>query len=125
MGTAATSVFLPGRLLPPPPPASSRGRTSRHAISARTCLIIWNAWARVVVSDRSHSQVSSRSGLPKVFRNETSPAAPGSCAARKEPGAQAYYRVPRLSRLAVGAVYVGLAAALILGMDATHLQRSL
>ncbi|HEY3021946.1 MAG TPA: site-2 protease family protein [Solirubrobacteraceae bacterium] len=45
--------------------------------------------------------------------------------ARKEPGAQAYYRVPALARLAVGAVYVGLAAALILGMDATHLQRSL
>ena len=45
--------------------------------------------------------------------------------ARKEPGAQAYYRVPPLARLAVGMVYVGLAAALILGMDATHLQRSL
>jgi len=45
--------------------------------------------------------------------------------ARKDPGAQAYYRVPRLARLAVGTVYVGLAAALILGMDATHLQRSL
>ena len=40
-------------------------------------LIIWNAWASVVDSERSHSQVSSRSGLPKVFRNATSPATPG------------------------------------------------
>ena len=32
-------------------------------------LIIWNAWASVVDSVRSHSQVSSRSGLPNVFKN--------------------------------------------------------
>ena len=36
-------------------------------------LIIWNAWASVVDSDRSHSHVSSRSGLPKVFKNATPP----------------------------------------------------
>jgi len=46
--------------------------------------------------------------------------------ARRTGGAaqQAYYRVPRLSRLAVGAVYIGLAVALVLGMDATHLVRT-
>jgi Zn-dependent protease len=45
--------------------------------------------------------------------------------ARKEPEAQAYYRVPPMARVAVGAVYVGLAVALVLGMHATHLERSL
>ena len=44
---------------------------------------------------------------------------------RKSPEAQEYYRVPRRGRLAVAAVYLGLAVALILGMDATHLQRTL
>jgi len=44
---------------------------------------------------------------------------------RKDPGAQAYYRVPPAARLAVGAVYIGLAAALTLGMYATHVARSL
>jgi Zn-dependent protease len=36
-----------------------------------------------------------------------------------------YYRVSRGQRLAVGAVYIGLIAALALGMDATHLERTL
>jgi Zn-dependent protease len=36
----------------------------------------------------------------------------------------AYYRVSRGARLAVGAVYVGLIVALVLGMDATHLVRT-
>src|SRR4051812_29141718 len=44
---------------------------------------------------------------------------------RKAPEAEEYYRVPRRGRLAVAAVYVGLAIALIVGMDATHLQRTL
>jgi Zn-dependent protease len=37
---------------------------------------------------------------------------------------QAYYRVKPIHRLAVAAVYVGLVALLVVGMDATHLQRS-
>ena len=44
---------------------------------------------------------------------------------RKDPGARRYYAVPPRSRLLVGAVYVGLAVALVLGMDATHLARTL
>jgi Zn-dependent protease len=41
-----------------------------------------------------------------------------------DPAALAYYRVPRRSRLAVAAVYLGLIAVLVLGMDATHLVRT-
>jgi Zn-dependent protease len=37
---------------------------------------------------------------------------------------QAYYRVSPRARLAVAAVYLGLAAALVLGMDATHVVRT-
>ena len=37
----------------------------------------------------------------------------------------AYYRVSRGQRLLVGAVYIGLIAALAIGMDATHLERTL
>src|SRR3954454_7424136 len=37
----------------------------------------------------------------------------------------AYYRVSKTGRFAVAAVYVVLAVALIVGMDATHLQRTL
>ena len=37
----------------------------------------------------------------------------------------AYYSVSRGQRLAVGVVYIGLIAALVLGMDATHLERTL
>jgi Zn-dependent protease len=37
----------------------------------------------------------------------------------------AYYRISRGQRLAVGAVYLGLIAALAIGMDATHLERTL
>ncbi len=37
----------------------------------------------------------------------------------------AYYRVSRGQRLAVGVVYIGLIAALAVGMDATHLERTL
>jgi Zn-dependent protease len=37
---------------------------------------------------------------------------------------QAYYRVPRRARFAVAAVYLGLVAVLVLGMDATHLVRT-
>ena len=58
-------------------------------------LIIWNAWASVVDSDRSHSQVSSRSGLPKVFKNATPPEAPGSWAARSAPEHAGIVRAPR------------------------------
>ena len=38
---------------------------------------------------------------------------------------RAYYKVRRRDRALVGAVYLGLIALLVLGMDATHLQRSL
>ncbi|MEA2215991.1 MAG: hypothetical protein QOK19_1552 [Solirubrobacteraceae bacterium] len=43
---------------------------------------------------------------------------------RKDPGQQAYYRVPPRTRLKIAAVYVGLAVALVLAMDATHLART-
>jgi len=43
--------------------------------------------------------------------------------ARKEPEAQAYHRVSRRTRLAVAGVYLGLAALLALGMDATFIER--
>ncbi len=36
----------------------------------------------------------------------------------------AYYRVSRGQRLMIGAVYIGLIAALAVGMDATHLERT-
>jgi Zn-dependent protease len=43
--------------------------------------------------------------------------------ARKTPAGQAYYKVSRRTRLIIAAVYLGLALALAVGMDATHLQR--
>jgi Zn-dependent protease len=43
--------------------------------------------------------------------------------ARKSPEAQEYYRVPAHARAMVAAVYIGLVALLVLGMDATHLER--
>ena len=43
--------------------------------------------------------------------------------ARKEPEAQEYHRVTRGTRLRVAAVYLGLAALLTLGMDATFVER--
>ena len=45
--------------------------------------------------------------------------------ARKQPEARAYHRVSRGTRLAVATVYLGLAVALALGMDATFLERDL
>jgi Zn-dependent protease len=44
--------------------------------------------------------------------------------ARKSPEAQEFHRVRPAVRLAVAAVYLGLAAALALGMDITHIARS-
>jgi Zn-dependent protease len=46
---------------------------------------------------------------------------------RKEadPATRAYYAVTPRQRLAVGAVYFGLVLVLVLGMDATHLARTL
>jgi Zn-dependent protease len=44
---------------------------------------------------------------------------------RKSPEARRYYAVPPRARFLVGAVYVGLAVALVLGMDLTHLPRTL
>jgi Zn-dependent protease len=41
-----------------------------------------------------------------------------------EEGNAAYYRVKPVHRLAVGAVYLGLIALLVLGMDATFVDRS-
>jgi len=40
-------------------------------------------------------------------------------------GNPAYYQVPPRARLAVGAVYLGLIVALVLGMDATFVERDL
>jgi Zn-dependent protease len=40
-------------------------------------------------------------------------------------GQQAYYRVSPRDRLLVGAVYLGLVALLVVGMDVTHLPRTL
>jgi Zn-dependent protease len=40
-------------------------------------------------------------------------------------GQAAYYRVSPRNRLLVGAVYLGLVALLVIGMDATHLVRTL
>jgi Zn-dependent protease len=44
--------------------------------------------------------------------------------ARKDPAEQAYHRVPARSRWLVAGVYLGLAALLALGMDATHVART-
>jgi Zn-dependent protease len=44
--------------------------------------------------------------------------------ARGTPEAQAYHRVTRAQRFAVAAVYIGLAIALAVGMDITHLART-
>jgi Zn-dependent protease len=43
---------------------------------------------------------------------------------RHEPAQQAYYRVKPKTRFLIAAVYIGLAVALIAGMDATHLTRT-
>jgi Zn-dependent protease len=43
--------------------------------------------------------------------------------ARNSPEAQEYYRVAPHHRLIVAAVYIGLTALLVLGMDATHVAR--
>jgi Zn-dependent protease len=42
---------------------------------------------------------------------------------RKSPEAQEYYRVPPHARIIVAAVYLGLAALLVLGMAETHIAR--
>jgi Zn-dependent protease len=44
--------------------------------------------------------------------------------ARNEPESQRYYKVPARTRWAVAATYIGLAIALVLAMDATHLERT-
>jgi hypothetical protein len=43
--------------------------------------------------------------------------------ARKTPEAHEYHRVRPATRAAVAAVYLGLAAALAVGMDATFIER--
>jgi Zn-dependent protease len=43
---------------------------------------------------------------------------------RKDPAQRAYYRVRPRTRALIAAVYVGLAVALVIGMDATHLTRT-
>jgi Zn-dependent protease len=43
---------------------------------------------------------------------------------RKDPDQQAYYKVSPRTRIGVAVVYVGLAVALVLAMDATHLART-
>ena len=45
--------------------------------------------------------------------------------ARHQPEERRYFRVPRRTRLAIAAVYIGLALALGVAMDATHLARDL
>jgi hypothetical protein len=44
--------------------------------------------------------------------------------ARKTPASEAYHRVTRGQRIAVALVYLGLALALAIGMDLTHLPRT-
>ncbi|MEA2405475.1 MAG: hypothetical protein QOE08_2122 [Thermoleophilaceae bacterium] len=44
---------------------------------------------------------------------------------RRSPEGERFYKVPARTRVAVAAVYVGLAIALGVGMDLTHLQRTL
>ncbi|MFL5780020.1 MAG: site-2 protease family protein [Thermoleophilaceae bacterium] len=44
---------------------------------------------------------------------------------RHSPASQGYYRVKPATRLAIAVVYIGLAAALGVGMHFTHLERSL
>jgi Zn-dependent protease len=44
--------------------------------------------------------------------------------ARKTPHSKAYHRVTRGQRIGIAVVYVGLALALAVGMDVTHLQRA-
>jgi Zn-dependent protease len=43
---------------------------------------------------------------------------------RHEPAQQAYYKVSPRTRIGVAVVYIGLAVALVLAMDATHLVRT-
>jgi Zn-dependent protease len=43
---------------------------------------------------------------------------------RKSPDQQRYYKVPTRTRVAVAVTYIGLAVALVLAMDATHLART-
>jgi Zn-dependent protease len=43
---------------------------------------------------------------------------------RKDPAQQAYYKVSPRTRIGVAVVYIGLAVALVLAMDATHLTRT-
>jgi Zn-dependent protease len=43
---------------------------------------------------------------------------------RKTPEAQAYHRVPGVQRAVIAIVYLGLAVALAIGMDATHVVRT-
>jgi Zn-dependent protease len=43
---------------------------------------------------------------------------------RKTPASEAYHRVTRGQRIAVAVVYLGLALALAVGMDLTHLERT-
>ncbi|MEX2211784.1 MAG: site-2 protease family protein [Gaiellaceae bacterium] len=45
--------------------------------------------------------------------------------ARKDPAQAAYYRVKRWQRTAVAVTYLGLAAALVFAMSATHVERSI
>ena len=43
---------------------------------------------------------------------------------RKSPGAQEYYKVSTRHRIMVAAVYLGLIALLVAGMDHTHVTRT-
>ena len=43
--------------------------------------------------------------------------------ARNTPESREFHRVPRRTRTLVAVVYLGLAAALALGVDVTHIQR--
>jgi hypothetical protein len=42
---------------------------------------------------------------------------------RKSPEVAAYYHVSKRTRFVIAAVYLGLAIALAVGMNATHIQR--
>jgi hypothetical protein len=44
---------------------------------------------------------------------------------RGQEGAQEYYKIAGWQRFTVGVTYLGLAALLVLGMDAAHIERDL
>lgn len=75
--------------------------------------------SRVFVCQQSNLSTARNLGPLFVLRTNLGPAPWG------EEGNAAYYDVAPRSRLAVAGVYVGLIAALAVGMDATFVERTL